>query len=146
MNQATYSKHVWITPPGALIDGAAMTTTEVDTAGYDFVKVVVGIGATNTAMTVLKVRLTDTPGSGYTDITGGDFSVSPATLPAATDDNTFWVVYVDMRGKSGRYLDLSGTVGSTSTGGYYCAWAELSRANEAPNSVSERGVSQALFV
>lgn len=146
MNQHQYVVRKWITPPAAISDNATLSTTEIDTAGYNYITIVVGIGATDIAMTALKVTESDTAGSGHADITGADFTVSPATVPSATDDNKFFVVNIDLRNGRKRYIDVTATTGNGTAGTYICIWAELTRAQIAPTSASELNADQVLSV
>jgi hypothetical protein len=79
-------KTVGITPPAAIIDNAAATTASVDTKGFSKARIVVYLGALDIAVSAMKLRHSDDD-STYSDISGADFSVSPLTLPSATDDN-----------------------------------------------------------
>jgi hypothetical protein len=144
-------KMVLITPPGAIVDNASLTTTSIDTKGWDMLDVYIVIGATDIAMAALKLQTSDTDGS-YADLTGADFSSGTMTdgnasaLPAAsgaTGDNTIHHINVNLTGKK-RYFDLVATGGDGSSGAYIMAFAILSRGKEAPNSMSERGFAQEL--
>lgn len=135
-----HSKPVMVAAPTALVDNAAVTTTEVDTNGYDYASFYVYIGTTDIALTDLVVQETDTSGSGYSDISETDFTSSSQVdvegtalaLPSATADTTFRVIHIDLAGGRKRYLDLDITVGDGTAGGWYYAWCILSRAKEAP--------------
>ena len=143
-------KLVSITPPAAIYDNASLTTASIDTLGYDYCTIYVYLGATDIAMTALKVQESDTDGN-YADVTGLVFGTSSntagstSTLPSATDDNKFFAFEIDLRGRK-RYLDLVATCGDGTAGTYAAAWAVLSRAEEAPNTAAERGCSQILRV
>lgn len=137
-------KYVSVTPPAAIVDNAAFTTASIDTKGWDFLEVVVYLGATDIAVAAFKLQTSDTDGS-YADLSGADFSVAPATLPSATDDNKFFSIFVDLEGKK-RFFDLVLTAGDGVAGTYAAAWAILSRGKEAPNTAAERGLSQQLIV
>ena len=97
-----------VTPPAAIVDNASFTTAEVDTAGWDMARIVVYLGATDIAMSALKVTESDTSASGHADITGAVFGTSTdidgstSALPSATDDNKFFVIDLDLRGQIGR--------------------------------------------
>lgn len=150
MNHAMRKKYVAITPPGAIVDNDSYTTAAIDTLGYDHLRVVVHLGATDIAMAALKLQTSDTNGS-YADLTGAVFgtstgmSGSASTLPADDDDNKFFIIDVDLRGKK-RWFDLVATAGNGSTGTYLTAWAELSRGETQPDTVAELGASQVLAV
>ena len=139
-------KLVGVTPPAAIIDDSAVTTAEIDTKGWDHCRVIVYLGATDIAMSALKMTESDTSGSGHADITGlvygtsTDIDGDTSALPSATDDNGFFVFDVDLRGRK-RYLDVSATVGNGSTGAYVTILAELYRGEAMPTSVSGHGAA-----
>lgn len=144
-NELQATKWVSVTPPAAIVDNAAYTTTEIDTLGFDYCTVAVYIGATDIAMAACKVQESDTSGSGFADIdlldTDGDISASgtAATLPTATDDNKFVLFEIDLRGRK-RYLDLSITAGDGTSGTFAAAFAILSRGSTSPGNVTaDRG-------
>lgn len=142
-----------ITPPAAIVDNASLTTATIDTAGFDLCKIVVFLGATDIAMTALKVQESDDSGmSGAADITGTIFGTSDndagstSTLPSATDDNKFFEILIRCGGNRKRYLDLVATCGDGAAGTYITAWAELYRGEQTPVTASDCGVSQRLLV
>lgn len=138
-----------VTAPAAIIDNASLTTTEIDTEGYEYLRVAVILGATDIALTACKLTQSDTSGSGHADITGldydGDTDIdgSTAALPGATDDNNIFLFEVDLRGKK-RYIDTTVTVGDGTSGAFVTVIAELSRAKQVPVSVSARGLGGCL--
>lgn len=138
-------KFVNTTPPAAIIDNAAATTAALDTKGFDSVVFIVQLGALDIAVSVMKLQESDTSGSGYTDITGADFSVSPLTLPAATDDNKIYGIFVNLAGRK-RYLDLSLTLGDGAAGTYVSVLAILSRGQQVPATATNRGLGQQAIV
>jgi len=150
MNQLQNTKLVSITPPAAIVDNASYTTASIDTQGWDYLQVVVYLGATDIAMTALKLQESDTDGS-YGDVTGLVFGTSSniagstSTLPSATDDNKFFVFDVDLRGRK-RYFDLVATAGDGTAGTFLTAFAILSRGKDQPVTAAERGASQILRV
>ena len=152
MNSAQHDKFVSITPPAAIVDNASYTTTAVDTKGYAYLRVFAYLGATDIAMTALKLQESDDSGmSGAADITGlvygtsSNVAGSTSALPAATDDNKCFTFEIDLRGRK-RYLDLVATFGDGTAGGYAAAFCLLSRASDAPVSASERGFGNILRV
>ena len=144
-------KFVAITNPGAIVNDASLTTTAIDTQGFDFARIVVYLGASDIAMTALAVQESDASDSGFANVTGLVFGKSTnsagstSTLPSATDDNGFFAFDVDLRGRK-RYLDLVATCGEGSTGTYICAFAELYRAEKTPITAAEAGCKQILAV
>lgn len=153
MIHAQHTKLVAITPPGLIVDNASYTTASVDTNGWDYAQIVVLLGATDIAMTALKVQESNDDGSSdaYADVTGLVFGTSnqisgaASTLPSDTDDNKFFVFDIDLRGRK-RYLDLVATAGNGSTGTYLTAFCILSRGKDGPITAAERGASQILRV
>lgn len=137
-------KYVAITPPGALIDNASATTAEVDTLGFAYLTIVAHLGATDIAMTALKVTESDTSGSGHADVTGlvygtsTDIDGNTSALPSATDDNGFFVFNIDLRGRK-RYIDVTATVGDGTTGAYLTIIGILSRGATGPSDETAIG-------
>lgn len=138
-------KFVSVTPPAAIVDNGAYTTAEIDTRGWDYLTYVIYLGATDIAVAALKVTQSDAAGSGHADVTGADFSVLPATLPSATDDNGFFLVHINLAGKK-RYFDLTATAGDGAAGTFLTAFAVLSRGKQMPDSATDQGAVQALTV
>jgi hypothetical protein len=138
MNQ----KVVQVIAPRAILDDASWTTVEIDTKGFRHCTIYFMLGATDIDISALKVQESDTAGSGHADITGLVCSgtTGDARLPTATDDNLIFAFQIDLRGRK-RYLDLVATIANGSTGGFAAAWAVLSRAEEMPNTVAERGLA-----
>lgn len=150
MITAQNDKFVSITPPAAIYDNASLTTASIDTQGYDYLRVFVYLGATDIAMTALKLQESDSDGS-YADVTGLVYGTSngiagtASSLPSATDDNKCFVFEVDLRGRK-RYFDLVATAGDGTAGTYACAFALLSKAKDYPVTASERGFGNILRV
>ncbi|MFZ9311563.1 MAG: hypothetical protein ACO24O_08695 [Arenimonas sp.] len=141
MIPAQATKFVSITPPAAIIDNASATTASVDTKGYDYAVITVYFGAMDIAVTAMKLQESDDD-STYADITGATFA---GGYPSATSDNTAWKFYVDLRGRK-RYLDLVLTLGDGAAGTYVAAFAELSRAENAPYDITTRGLGGQVIV
>jgi hypothetical protein len=147
MQLLTRSKFVAVTPPAAIVNTAAYTTATIDTLGFDELLVLIQLGALDIALTVAKLQESDDSGmSGAADITGADFSVSPATLPSATDDNHYFGIHVKLGGARKRYMDLSLTIGTGSTGGFAAVTAILGKGETLPSSAADRGLTQLLTV
>lgn len=139
MNVLQHCKYVAALKPGALLDAASATATVIDARNYDYLTVVVTLGATDIALTALKLQNSDASGGTYADITGATFDggsgLGGATLalPSATDDGQVCVFHVDMRGKN-PFVKVIATVGDGSVGGYVAASAILSRGKIAPST------------
>ena len=150
-NALQHSKFLQVIAPVAIVDNASWTTNEIDTLGYNYLTVIVNIGATDIAMAALKLQQSDTSGSGFADVTGldsdGDTNIdgAAATLPTATDDNSLFIFQVDLRGKK-RYWDLVATAGNGTTGTFASAVAILSNADDADVTSSTMGALDVLRV
>jgi hypothetical protein len=148
MIHAQNFKLVSITPPGAIYDNASPTTASIDTSGWDYLTVIVQLGATDIAMTALKMQESDTDGS-FADVTGliygtsNGINGSASTLPSATDDNKFFVFEVDLRGRK-KFMKLVATAGDGTAGTYFVAQGLLSRGKDFPVTAAERGVANIL--
>lgn len=146
---AQNTKIKWLTPPGAIVDDAAYTTTALDTAGWSHVDIYVGIGATDIAMAALKVQESDDSGmSSPADITGCVAATSTlpesgatSVLPTADHDNTFHVFSIPTMGRK-RYFDLVATAGDGTAGTYLTAFAVLSKGDYTTVNASDRGITQ----
>lgn len=150
MHTQQHDKFVSITPPAAIVDNASLTTASIDTQGYAYARIFVYLGATDIAMTALKVQESDDD-STYADVTGlvygtsSDIAGSTSALPTATDDNKCFTFEIDLRGRK-RYLDLVATCGDGAAGTYVTAFALLSRASDVPVTKSERNFGNILRV
>jgi hypothetical protein len=142
-------KIVAITQPQAIVNNTSWTTASVDTLGFRYATIIVQLGATDIALTALKIQESDDDGSTdtYADVTGlvASGTSGSGRLPTATDDNSFFAFEVDLKGRN-RYLDLVATIGNGSTGGFMSAFALLSRAEESPNTAAERGFAWELHL
>ena len=152
MIAAQNSKFVSITPPAAIVDNASLTTASIDTKGYDYLEVFVYLGATDIALTALKLQTSDTDGS-YADLSGAVYGTSTnvagstSSLPSATDDNKCYKFEVDLKASGvKRFIDLVATIGDGTSGGYATAWGLLSKAEVSPISASDRGHGDILRV
>lgn len=133
--------------PGAIVDNAAFTTDTIDTKGYDEALFIIQFGAMDIAMAALKLTESDASNmSGAVDVAGADFSVSPATLPAGTDDHLLFGIHVKLGGSRKRYLDVSATGGDGSAGTYASGVVLLGKGAIDPSTVAGRGFSQLLTV
>lgn len=147
MNSLQNVKVVNFCPPGAIVDNADFTTTAIDTAGFGKVAVFFSLGATDIAMSALKLQQSDDSGmSGAADITGAVYGASGATaLPSATDDNKVYAFHVSLQGKK-RYLDLVATAGNGTTGTYGSAVAVLYNGTDFDPTATDQNVAGSLVV
>lgn len=151
MNVTQNLRRVNITSP-QLVNGASVATTAVDTAGYGEAMVNFNLGATDAAITTLKIQESDDSGmSGAVDIIGLVFGTSPdpdtaatSALPTATDDNKTFSCFIDLRGRK-RYIDLVAVVASGTTGANVSASCLVARASQGPTSATTRGLAANLI-
>lgn len=144
-------KYLNLTPPAAIVNTAAFGVLVIDTAGWDYCDIYLILGASDIALTVAKVNESDVKGSSSTLtngtlVPGSDYSVSPATLPSATDDNNIFAWHIDLNGPRKRYLLPAVTVGTGSAGAYGTIIAVLSRGSQFPSTAALRGFTQELFI
>lgn len=123
-----------VTPPGAILDDAAATTTVIDCQGYALIMITAYFGATDIAAAVLKVQDSNSSGSDFVDITGSDL----ASSATAGIDNTAISWFI--RPKK-RYLDLNFTAGNGSLGTYFTAFAFGFRAEALPTTATQLGLT-----
>lgn len=128
------------------VNTTSFTAVATDTLGYSQLDVLIMLGATDGNLSALKIQECDTTGGTYTDITGADFSVAPATLPLGTDDGGIFRVSIDLNRWRKRYKKVVATTGTVSVGTILGAWGILSRGSEDKQDVTSHGVVQELFV
>lgn len=140
-------KTVNVTPPVAVNDNTAYATSTLDTIGFHFVRFLIVLGALDIGVAALKLTESDDSGmAGATDVPGADFSVAPATLPSATDDNKIVAIDVKLTGKRKRYFDLSFTAGDGAVGTFANVIAMLAEPEIYPVTAADKGFSQHLRV
>lgn len=138
-------KFINVTPPVAINDNAAYTTAIVDTKGFREATFLISFGVMDIAVAALKLTESDASNmASATDVPSADFSVSPLTLPSATDDGTQSAIFVNLMGRK-RYLDLTFTAGDGSAGTFAVVTCILSRAEQMPDTATKRGLSQQAF-
>jgi hypothetical protein len=147
MNNLQNVKVVNVTPPAAIVDNASFATTTIDTLGFNKVAIYFSLGATDIAMTALKVQESDDSGmSGAADITGAVYGATGApALPTATDDNKVFGFFIDLKGRK-RYLDVVATAGDGSAGTFGACIAELYNGNATSDDATERGLAANVIV
>jgi hypothetical protein len=147
MNNLQNVKVVNVTPPAAIVDNASFTTTTIDTLGFNKVAIYFSLGATDIAMTALKLQESDDSGmSGAADITGAVYGASGApALPTADDDNKVFGFFIDLKGRK-RYLDVVATAGNGSVGTFGACTAHLYNGNATTDDATERGLGASVIV
>lgn len=119
--------------------GATATDVEVDTAGYDYLTVIVSTGNVAANMTALKLQESDSTGASEADFTGGAFTAPTA----AAGDNNIVAAFIDLR-KRKRYISTVATGGAGAT--LISAVGILTRAEVSPTSATERGLNEQLIL
>lgn len=136
-----------ITSPRAINDNTAYTTNTIDTIGFKELLITIIFGAMDIAVAALKLTESDDSGmSGAVDVSGADFSVSPATLPSGSADDTVVQIHVNLTGARKRYMDLSFTAGDGAAGTYAAVVSQLGGGESVPASATARGAGQFLHV
>lgn len=142
-------KVVSVVKPAALVDNDDFVGTKgdaapvsIDTAGFDYMTVLVFLGATDIAMAELDLWECDTAAGIYTQVKDADYT---ATLPAADADDGVYAWHVSLNDKK-RYFQVEAKAGDGSTGTYLTACALLSRAKQGPDTAAERGLAAEKFV
>jgi hypothetical protein len=148
MIEAQKAKYVAAIKPAAILDNTSAAASVIDLADANYCEVILTLGATDIAMTALKLEECDTSGGSYTDVAGATFSGGLNTdgaalaLPSATDDGQVCVFQVDTRGRK-RYLKVVATFGDGSAGGFISGVARLSNLGYVPTvdtSLADGGV------
>lgn len=138
MNPAQQSKYAVAIAPATIVDDSTATATAVDCKGAAYAEVILQLGATDIAVTALKLQECDTVGGTYVDITNASFDGKDNTdgtaleLPSATDDNQTCVFQVNMLGRK-RFLKVVATFGDGTAGGYIAGVARLSKLAYVPD-------------
>lgn len=147
MNNLQNVKVVNVTPPAAIKDNASFATTTIDTFGFSKVAIYFALGATDIAMTALKVQESDDSGmASAADITGAVYGASGApALPSATDDDKIFGFFIDLKGRK-RYLDVVATAGDGAAGTFGACTAHLYNGLQTQDDATERGLAANLIV
>ena len=137
------AKYAVAIAPAAILDNTSATATAIDCRGSSYLEIPVLIGATDIAVTALKLQECDTSGGSYTDITGATFSAGTnvdgvaLALPSATDDNQPHVFQVNLVGRKA-YIKVVCTFGDGTAGGYVSAVARLSSVGYLSATMTDR--------
>lgn len=129
-----------------VLDNATATSYVIDTAGVDYVNIDVVIGATDVALTALKVQESDVATNSTTldtgaDITGLVYGASGApALPTDTDDNKIFSFEINTQGRK-RYLQLVAVAGNGTTGVAIAAHYNANKVANQPLTNAGKGVA-----
>jgi hypothetical protein len=145
MNILQGVKTVLVTPPAARVDAGSFTTNTIDTAGYGKVAIFFATGATDIAMTALKVTESDDSGmASPSDITGCVYGATGApALPGASDANKVYGFFINTAGRK-RYFDVVATAGDGTAGTFGTCWAVLYN-GDYPATAAGRGLAANLI-
>ena len=149
-------KYVSVIRPAAIVDNDTFASNVIDTKGFDYLTILVDLGATDIALSVLKVQEAEAASDATTltsgaDVTGTVFGTATnsagatSTLPGATDDNKLYAIHIDLRARK-RYQKLIATIGDGTVGGFVSSLGLLSRGNVVPSTAILRGLAQELIV
>lgn len=132
------------------LDNATATSYVIDTAGVDYVNIDVIIGATDIAMTTLKVQESDAITNSTTltsgaDITGLVYGANGSSLPSATDDNKIFSFEINTQGRK-RYLQLVAVAGNGTTGVALAAQYNAGKVANQSLDATGKGVAAVLNV
>lgn len=125
------ARYVTAIAPTAIIDNTSAVATAIDCAGSSYLEIPIQLGATDIAITALKLEESDVSGSGYADVPNATFSAGAnvdgvaLALPSATDDGQPHVFQVNLVGRK-RYVRVVATFGDGAAGGFIAATARLS--------------------
>lgn len=139
MHSAQCGKYAVAIAPAAIVDNATATATAIDCKDARYAEIVLQLGATDIAMTALKLQECDTSGGTYADVAGATFSGgldidgTALALPSATDDNQTAVFQVNLDNRK-RYLKVVATFGDGTAGGYIAGVARLSELRSTPET------------
>lgn len=137
MIEAQNTKFVPVLAPISVAGGATATSLIVDTAGFNYVSLYAFFGLIGAnGVATLKWQEDDAAdGNTATDIAGASFS---ALVDA--DDGKCYGGFMALGGTRKRYLKIFMTIGATNAT-LASAFAILSKANEAPDTATERGLA-----
>lgn len=140
MFHAQFDK-VLATLPTAAVGATATSTLTIDRLGFDHVSIAAlrASNASTVFASVLKVEESDASASGYSDVTalvGG--GAGGFVIPAVADTDAASIVKIDIDARAKkRFLRVSMTPGASAT---LSIVASLSKAEESPTNVAEKGV------
>lgn len=122
--------------------GATTNGTAFDTRSQSGISAVLFVGQVGNIAanaSAFKIQESDN-NSSWSDVTGGGFT-SPT---AAGSDNTLYSALIPLGGARKRYLraTITGGAGATLIGGVWIG----ERAGQSPNSATERGTAESLFI
>jgi hypothetical protein len=142
MIEAQKAKYAPAIPPAAILDNTTATATAIDCRGASYIEIPVQIGATDIAVSALKLQECDTSGGSYTDIPGASFNGGTSfdgvtlALPSSTDDNQVHAFQGTLVGRK-RFVKVVCTFGDGTVGGFVAATARLSMLGYVPDVATD---------
>lgn len=137
------AKYVVAIAPAAILDDTSATAAEIDCKGAGYLEIPIQLGATDIAVTALKLQECDESGGTFTDIAGASFNAGNSAdgvalaLPSSTDDNQPHVFQVNLIGRK-RFIKVVCTFGNGTAGGFVAATARLSRLANLSSVMTDR--------
>jgi len=137
MISAQCGKYVTAIAPTAIIDDASAVAAEIDLQDAAYAEIILQLGATDIAITALKLQESDTSGGSFVDVAGATFDGGLNTegvalaLPSATDDGQTLAFQVNAIGRK-RFLKVVATFGNGTAGGFIAGVARLSSLGKVP--------------
>lgn len=124
------------------LNSAAATALSADTAGYNYWTCIVQLGVVGGAATVLRITEDTVSTGGTPTAIGGNYTSVGTTgdgrLPQTADAGKIFIFSGPCGGPRKRYLYCELTTGATTLASV--TWV-LSRANQSPNTDTERNVA-----
>jgi hypothetical protein len=114
--------------------------TYVDTLGAGYLTLIFQLGTTTVDMSAIKLQESNTT-SAFNDISGA--ALTGATF-SATSDGSIGIIGIPLDGTRMRYINFVADPGAAAT--IMAGIFVLSDLNQTPNSDTERGVLQSVFV
>lgn len=145
MIHAQNIKYANLLAPVILDNTASSTSTEVDTAGYDYATVIVHGGeTTDTALAEFAITESDDSGSGHAAFwtMGTQLQVAGTATSGVDAADEIQAIEIDLRNRK-RYLNVTSKGGNGTVGTSYGIMCILTRAGESnADSASDRGLDQ----
>jgi len=146
MNELQTTKIALAIAPAAIVDNAAFTSNVIDLndfEGADYIEFVGALGATDAALTTLKIMESDIK-TNATTLGGVPVLVKDtASKPGALDDNKVFAVGINLKNKRQRYLQLQATIANGVAGGFLTALAIGRRLHNTSSNAADRGLLSA---
>lgn len=141
------TKTVLMTPPQLKDDGDLASNTYVDTLGYAHLRVIIATGTMDEALgstaegTAVYLEECDTTDGSYDSLSSTPGALLADAI-AATEDDSIFIIDLDLRGRK-RYIEVNAPhAGNGTTGVNACIIGILSKAQIHPDSATEAGAAE----